>query len=166
MMTAMQERNPDIQNGISTPLLNQVILENIMFLELSYSMRVLMIKCFVATQNINYHLLIGHRTMRGLVMRMDVKACTIEWYEKTMHFHPRNYFDNKSMLHKVMSAEPHSVAKSYSNKAVQQAYADGTYKYEKTDLHKLILLENEELFEGLNDKELGIFPNQEFHIDL
>eukprot|EP00536_Pseudo-nitzschia_multiseries_P005052 jgi/Psemu1/11614/gm1.11614_g len=97
-----------------------VILENTMFPELSYSMRVLKIKCFIVTQNIDYHLLIGRRTMRDIGMKMDFEACTIEWYEKTMHFHPRNYFDNKSMLYKVMSAEPHSVAERYSNQAAQQ----------------------------------------------
>lgn len=100
-----------------------------------------------------------------------------------MQFHPQNYFDNKALLHKVMSAEPHAIAESYSHQAIQQLYVDGVTKYEKTDLHKLvtkqnhlsyyekqallpILLQNEELFEGLNDKELGIFPNQTFHIDL
>lgn len=46
--------------------------------------------------------------------------------------------------------------------SLNQIYAN----YRLTTRHGQLDLGFVELFEGLNDKELGIFPNQEFHIEL
>eukprot|EP00536_Pseudo-nitzschia_multiseries_P001258 jgi/Psemu1/2861/gm1.2861_g len=140
MVTTFHNHNSTLNNKDFKRLIFESIQENIMFPELAYSLKVLQIKCFVAAQNINYRLLVGCQTMRDLGTKMNFETCTVQWFDnKTMQFHPMNYFIDKTMLHKVTLAEPHSVAESYTNQLSQQAYADGSTKYEKTDLHKLVL---------------------------
>ena len=121
--------------------------------------------------------------MKEIALKMDFETGTIAWFDKTMQFHPRNYFKNSTLIRKIISNEPYSVAESYVSQSKQHAYVDAATKYKDTDLSALVetqvhLAENERLsllkilsnhsplFEGLNDRELGIFPDREYHIDL
>ena len=88
------------------------------------------------------------------------------------------------MLRKVLSNEPYSIAESYAiHSQGSHVYEDASTKYEKTDVKTLvekqehlsdgekkalfeILKRHPVLFAGLNDRQLGIFPNREYHIDL
>lgn len=158
-------------------------LHNVMFPELSYSRKCKRIKVCIVDGKMNYHLIIGRRYMKQIALRMDFASSTVQWFDKTMSFHPRNYFQDKNLIRKVMGNEPYSIAESYIAQAKQQAYVDSSTKYMDTDLRKLaeqqihlsptersvllkILNQNQALFEGLADRELGIFPNREYQIEL
>ena len=100
-------------------------------------------------------------------------------FDKSMSFHPRTFFQDNESLKKILSNEPYSVAEAFSS----QVYEDATSKYHATDLPALvqsqdhlssttksellaILMSHQSLFSGLDDRQLGIFPNREYHIDL
>ena len=157
-------------------------LRNAMFPELSLTRRCKAIKCLVIDSKMNYQLILGRKYMKQICIKMDFETSTVSWYDKNMSFHPRNYFNNNELLRKVLSNEPYSVAEAYANQTTH-IYQDAATKYEKTDLNSLvqqqahldepskkhllnILQDHSILFAGLNDRQLGIFPNREYHIDL
>lgn len=158
-------------------------LENVMFPELSYSRKCKQIKVYIVDAKMIYHLIIGRKYMKQIALKMDFESSTIQWYDKEMKFHPRSYFTDSTLLRKIMSNEPYSVAESYAAQTQQEGYVDSSTKYMDTDLKALVKLQShltqdqqdklldilsnfEALFEGLNNRELGIFPNREYKIEL
>ena len=156
------------------------ILKQAMIPELSLTRRCKAIRCLVIDSKMNYQLIIGRKTMKRIEIQMNFATSTISWFDKEMSFHPRNYFKNNELLSKVLSNEPYAVAEAYAN---QINYADASTKYEDTDLETLISKQNHlddsakktllniltnhsVLFQGLNNRQLGIFPNRKYHIDL
>ena len=144
-------------------------LSNIMFPELSYSRECKKIKVYIVDAKMIYHLIIGRQYMKKIALKMDFESSTIEWYDKFMKFHPRSYFNNSSLIRKVMTNEPFAIAESYIAQAKQQAYVYSSTKYVDTDLQDLagqqvhlsstqqkrlldILNKHSSLFEGLNDR--------------
>ena len=155
------------------------VLKQAMIPELSLTRRCKAIKCLVIDSEMTYQVIIGRKYMKQIGISMDFATSSIHWYGKEMSFHPRSFFKNNELLRKVLSNEPHSVAESYAT----HMYEDAATKYEQTDLKSLvaqqehlddsakksllgILCSHSVLFEGLNNKQLGIFPNRKYHIDL
>ena len=120
--------------------------------------------------------------MKQIGIAMNFASSTIEWIGKEMSFHPRNFFNNNELLRKVLSNEPYSVAEAYGQQATH-TYEDASSKYKGTDLQQLVatqeqldekakkallnvLRHHSVLFQGLNDRQLGIFLNRKYHIDL
>ena len=159
---------------------HECILKNVMIPELSLTRRCKEVRCLVVDSNMSYQVILGRRYMKQIEIQMDFARSTISWYDKEMSFHPRNFFKNNQLLRKILANEPYSVAESYAN---QFAYTDASTTYEQTDLEALvkeqkhlddtakhallsILSQNAVLFKGLNNRQLGIFPNRKYHIDL
>ena len=157
------------------------ILKNVMFPELSLTRRCKAIKCLVIESKMRYQVILGRKYMKQIGITMDFARSSIMWYGKEITFHPRNFFKDNDVLRKVLSNEPYSVAESYMNQA--RTYQDAATKYEETDLEGLvktqehlddttkkalldILKKHSVLFAGLNNRQLGIFPNRKYHIEL
>ena len=114
-------------------------------------------------------------------MRIDIllSQSKVTWQGKEMPPHPRKHFDDKHTLHQALTNEPHSTAEACANVVND----DTATKCTNANRNQLVLqqdhstLECKEMllktlqkhiqpFEGLDNKQLGIFPNQEHHIDL
>ena len=120
--------------------------------------------------------------MKQIAIKMDFETSTIHWYDKSMSFHTPDYFNNKPLLRKVLSNEPFSVAEAYIAQN-ESSIVDGAEKYRETDISELcnqqdhlslvqrnklneILSNHQQLFKGLENRQLGIFPTWDYHIDL
>eukprot|EP00536_Pseudo-nitzschia_multiseries_P015907 jgi/Psemu1/44243/gm1.44243_g len=73
------------------------------------------VKCFVVDAKMNYHFILGRKTMKDIGIKMDFENSTMTWYEKIMPFHPPSYFHGKTIIQRVMSNEPYVVAECYMN---------------------------------------------------
>ena len=99
------------------------ILYNIAFPELTY------------TQNCLE--MIGRKFMSVAEFKLDFSANTVLWYDKSMSFHARSYFNNACLIEKCTTNKPFAVAEAYNIQSSCTAYVDSAAKYEETDLIKL-----------------------------
>ena len=140
-------------------------------------------KCYIINSKINYDVIIGRKFMSEAQFKLDFSTNTVSWYDEEMSFHARSYFNDMCLIEKCTSNKPIAVAEMYTAQAKRVAYVDSSTKYEETDLIQLaqnqkhldddtrgelqsMLLENAKLFESLEGRTLGIFPDREFNIEL
>ena len=74
------------------------VLHNIAFPELTYTQHCLEMKYYIIEGSINYDVIIGRKFMSVAEFKLDFSANTVLWYDKSMSFHARSYFNNACLI--------------------------------------------------------------------
>ena len=128
-------------------------------------------------------LLLVAKFMSVAEFKLDFSVNTVLWYDKSMSFHARSYFNNACLIEECTTNEPFAIAEAYNIQSSRTAYVDSAAKYKETDLIKLaydqahlsietrselqtMLVCESKLFQSLEGKTLEIFPDREFYIEL
>ena len=112
-------------------------------------------------------------------MNFNFNEAKVTWNDKEMPLHPRHHFNDNQLIQQVLTNEPHSTAEACAN----VIHNDAASKHEETNPQELTthqvhstphqqqplpqsLKKHARLFKGLDDEQLGMFPNRKHHIDL
>ena len=126
------------------------------------------------------NVIISRNCMKQIAVSMDFASSTINWLDKSIQFHPRNFFQNKDLVWKIITNEPCTVDALIAT-SKSAVHVDSETKHKDTDLSDLInqqkhlsAIEKSQLldvlpphkasFSGLDDRQLGVFPDEECHL--
>ena len=129
-------------------------------------------KYIVNEHDLDCNHFIGRTFPRQTGLNVSSKEAKITWRGEEMPLHPRNHFNDKQVFEKALANELHSTAEAcanivHDNTATKCANTNlnqlASQQDQSTVEHKAMLLKtlqkHKQLFEGLEHKQLGIFPN-------
>jgi len=167
--------------GGPTQVTRYVLLDTIVFPEFSPTRYLKEQKMMVFdSPAVRYDIIIGRKTLAEMGMSLDFKANKMRWLDRSVPFHPKDWFTDKEAMRQVLRTPPTAVLKDEA----MDAYADSLFheikaaKYDKADLDThvktlkhLTALQQQQLLavfkkhEPLFNGKVGKFP-REVHLDV
>jgi len=167
--------------GGPTQVTHYVILDTIVFPEFSPTQYLKERKMMVFdSPTVRYDIIVGRKTLAEMGLSLDFKDRKMRWLDRSVPFHPKDWFTDKEAMQQVLKTPPTAVLKAEA----MDAYADSLFheikaaKYEKADLDAhvktlkhLTDLQQQQLLavfkkhEPLFNGKVGKFP-REVHLDV
>ena len=154
-----------------------VYLHDVILPEFSMSRRVKQVKAFVFdNDSVLYDVIFGRSFLNSCKIDVLSSSLSCRWYELEIPFHPPDFFQNKKLIHEILSvpsnrvahldAESHSatITGSLDTQVSVDEVAAAQEHLSPAQRDQLlhVLRKHQKLFDGT----LGRYPKREFHIEL